>query len=154
MQESLLWQLFLTLLHKEDPEKPSESNECGAASIHGSHLVWHQHINTGEKPYGCQDRSPIQHDTIHTGEKPYKCIKHEKAFEYRSHLMRHRWIQINLQINPVSTKNVGRPSPSASVFSCIPTHIGEKPFEGTEGRRAVRNHTGEEPEEHVVLESI
>ena len=54
----------------------------------------------------------------------------------------------------MSTKNVGRPSPRASVFSCIPTHTGEKPFESREGRRAMRNHTGEEPEEHVVLESI
>ncbi|EFB29782.1 hypothetical protein PANDA_007914 [Ailuropoda melanoleuca] len=63
------------LANMEDPEKPSESNECGAASIHGSHLLWHQHIHTGEKPCGWQDRSPIQHDTVHTGEKPYKCIK-------------------------------------------------------------------------------
>lgn len=41
-------------------------------------------------PMAARTDSPIQHDTIHTGEKPYKCIKHEKAFECRSHLMRHR----------------------------------------------------------------
>nr|XP_035943165.1 zinc finger protein 429-like [Halichoerus grypus] len=86
--------------------------------------------------------------------KSHTGIRCEKAFEDRSHLTQHRWIGINLQINPVSTKNVGRPSPTASIFSCIPTHTGEKPFEAREGRRATRNHTGEEPEEHMVLESI
>lgn len=76
-----------------------------------------------------------------------------KGLRGRSRVTQHQWSPLHLHMNPGSTKNVARPSPNASVSSCVTTP-GRKPSEGREGRRATGSHTAEKPEEHMVLGSI
>ncbi|KAM3848280.1 uncharacterized protein M6D78_004936 [Vipera latastei] len=108
--------------------------KCGKSFSNKCHLIYHQMIHTGERPYECmecgktftQKKDLNRHERIHTGERPYKCLECGKTFIQKGNFNLHERI-----------------------------HTGDRPYKCMEcGKSFIRNyhlnnhqkiHTGERP---------
>ena len=64
---------------------------------HKGHLIQHQQILPGEKPYECDSVGKPSTRVLvsftmrtHSGEKPYKCSEYDKDFSVLSSLVQHQ----------------------------------------------------------------
>ncbi|XP_072331171.1 uncharacterized protein [Scyliorhinus torazame] len=102
---------------------------------HNFHLVSHQKIPTGEKPFTCElcdksftrSSSLSEHQRLHTGEKPFKCAVCEMTFNRNCNLQSHQRIHTGEKpfTCEVCDKSFTR---STNLSKHKRLHIGEKPF--------------------------
>ncbi|KAM9316232.1 uncharacterized protein PAF06_007218 [Gastrophryne carolinensis] len=136
-----------------------------------SHLIRHEIVHTGDKPYSCsqckcfsQKSDLISHERVHTGEKPYPCSECGKCFSKKSELLIHE--SGHTGEKPYSCSECGeKPYSCSECGKCFSQksilighekiHRGEKPYSCSEcgkcfSQKAIligheRVHKGEKP---------
>ncbi|XP_069058956.1 zinc finger protein 182-like isoform X2 [Pleurodeles waltl] len=113
--------------------------DCGKRFSGKTHLLMHQQIHTGVRPYQCteceksfnQKGNLVTHLRIHTGVKPFHCTMCEKSFNQKGNLLTH--LRIHTGGKPFQCTVCEKSFTQKHVLlmhQC--THTGVRPFQCTE----------------------
>ncbi|XP_038605791.1 zinc finger protein 2-like [Tachyglossus aculeatus] len=148
----------------EIPKKTSEKRSYvhGKTLQLGSCLTEPQRINTGERPYNCNEcgkaytnpSSLWRHKRVHTGKEPFKCNKCGKTFGESPSLREHKKTHTGEKL--YKCNECGKAFSYSSYLRVhARSHTGEKPYKCNECGKAFRHlssfivhqriHTGERP---------